>query len=230
MKNLRIKHLLSGCILFGLLFFFGTFSAHSEETAKKFLIPPSIQGASPSGPKLIKVAPFKPGEEIPDWVARWELARVLSYAKRYDESITEYEKVLKEKPDLTEAKLEMAKVLFWKGDQKSAIQILQQVPPKDMTGDTKVLMADLLVAQKDYAKAAPLYKAHLDSHPKDQAARLKLAEMLSWQKKYDESLNEYRKILKALPDDIQVRRRYAFVLIWAGKHSEAASELKKTLN
>jgi len=98
--------------------FFGTFSAHSEETAKKFLIPPSIQGASPSGPKLIKVAPVKPGEEIPDWVARWELARVLSYAKRYDESITEYEKVLKEKPDLTEAKLEMAKVLFWKGDQK----------------------------------------------------------------------------------------------------------------
>ena len=230
MKNLRIKHLLSGCISLGLLFFFGTFSAHSEETSEKFLIPPSIQGASPSKPKLIEVAPVKPGEEIPDWVARWELARVLSYVKRYDESIAEYGKLLKEKPGLMEAKVEMAKVLFWKGDQKAAVQILEQIPPKDMKGDTKVLMADLLVAHKDYAKAEPLYKAYLDSHPEDQAVRLKLAEMLSWQKKYDASLREYRKILKARPDDIQVRRRYAFVLIWSGKHSEAASELKKTLN
>ena len=176
------------------------------------------------------MVPVKPGEEIPEWVARWELARVLSYVKRYDESIAEYGKLLKEKSGLMEAKVEMAKVLFWKGDQKAAVQILEQIPPKDMKGDTKVLMADLLVAHKDYAKAEPLYKAYLDSQPEDQAVRLKLAEMLSWQKKYDASLREYRKILKARPDDIQVRRRYAFVLIWSGKHSEAASELKKTLN
>lgn len=230
MKNLRIKHLLSGCISLGLLFLFGISSAHSEEKAKKFLIPPSIQDASPSKPKLIKVAPVKPGEEIPDWVARWELARVLSYVKRYDESITEYEKLLKEKPDLVDAKVELAKVLFWKGDGKTAIHMLEQIPAKNITGDTKVLMADLYMTQKNYRKAEPLYRGHLDGHPDDHTVRLKLAEMLSWQKEYDASLAEYRKILKARPNDIQVRRRYAFVLIWAGKHSEAASELKKALN
>lgn len=230
MKNLTIKCLLTAYMALCLIFFFWTSAAFSEEKAKKFSIPPSTQEASPQKQKGVKVVPVKPGEEIPDWVARWELARVLSYVKRYDESISEYKKVLKEKPGLTEAKVEMAKVLFWKGDQKAAVQILEQVPAKDMAGDTKVLMADLFVAQKDYAKAEPLYKAHLDSHPEDQAVRLKLAEMLSWQKKYDASLSEYRKILKARPDDIQVRRQYAFVLIWAGKHSEAASELKKTLD
>ena len=230
MKNLKVKRLLFACISLGFLFIFGTSSALSEEKPKKLLIPPSIQGESPSKPKLIKVAPVKPGEEIPDWVARWELAKVLSYMKRYDESVTEYEKLLKEKPDLVDAKVELANVLFWKGDDKAAIKTLEQIPPKDITGETKVLMADLFVTQKDYGKAEPLYRAHLDSHPEDQAVRLKLAEMLSWQKKYDASLTEYRKILKARPDDIQVRRRYAFVLIWAGKHSEAASELKKTLN
>lgn len=223
MKNFKIKHLLSACISLG--FLFGTSSALSEEKPKKFLIPPSIQKTSVSQPKRVK-----PGEEIPDWVARWELARVLSYAKRYDESITEYRKVLKEKPDLVDAKVELAKVFFWKGDDKAAIKTLEQIPPKNITGDTKVLMADLFVTQKDYGKAEALYRAHLDSHPEDQAVRLKFAEMLSWQKEYDASLTEYRKILKARPDDIQVRRRYAFVLIWAGKHSEAASELKKTLN
>ena len=225
MKNFKIKRLLSACISLGFLFIFGTSSALSEENPKKFLIPPSIQKTT-----LSKPARVKPGEKIPDWVARWELARVLSYAKRYDESITEYGKVLKEKPDLVEAKVELAKVLFWKGDGKTALKTLEQIPPKNITGDTKVLMADLFVTQKDYGKAAPLYRAHLASHPEDQSTRLKLAEMLSWEKEYDASLTEYRKILKARPDDIQVRRRYAFVLIWAGKHSEAASELKKTLN
>ncbi|MBW2708362.1 MAG: tetratricopeptide repeat protein [Deltaproteobacteria bacterium] len=223
MKKINIKRLLSAGILVG--FLFGTSSAHSEETTQNLIIPPSIQKTTPSKPNRVK-----PGEEIPNWVARWELARVLSYAKRYDESIIEYGKVLKEKPGLVEAKVEMAKVLFWKGDQKAAVRILEQIPTKDMAGDTQVLMADLLVAQKNYAKAEPLYKAYLAAHPEDQATRLKLAEMLSWQKKYDASLAEYRKILKARPDDVQVRRRYAFVLIWAGKHSEAASELKKTLN
>jgi len=163
-------------------------------------------------------------------VARWELARVLSYAKRYDESITEYGKVLKEKPDLMDAKVELAKVLFWNGDGNTAIQMLEQIPPKNITGETRVFMADLCMTQKNYGKAEPLYRGHLESHPDDHAVRLKLAEVLSWQKEYDASLTEYRKILKARPDDIQVRRRYAFVLIWAGKHSEAASELKKTLN
>jgi tetratricopeptide (TPR) repeat protein len=225
MKTFKNKRLLSLSILLGVLFLIGTSSALSEGLQKKFLIPPSIQKKSVSKAKRVET-----GEEIPNWVARLELARVLSYAKRYDESITEYEKVLKEKPGLAEVKVEMAKVLFWKGDQKAAVQILEQVPPNDMKGDTKLLMADLLVARKDYAKAEPLYKTYLQNHPEDQAVRLKLAEMLSWQKKYDASLAEYRKILKARPDDIQVRRRYAFVLIWAGKHLEAASELQKTLH
>ncbi len=230
MKSLKIQCLLFTCVSLLCVCLLGTSSVFSEETAQKFPIPSITQGTSPTETKGGRPVTVKPGEDIPDWVARWELAKVLSYVKRYDESIVEYEKVLKEKPGLTEAKIELAKVLFWKGDQKAAARILEQVPPKDITGDTKVLMADLLVAQKDYAKAEPLYKAYLESHPGDQAVRLKLAEMLSWQKKYDASLNEFRKILDARPDDIQVRRRYAFVLIWSGKHEEAAAELKKTLD
>jgi len=230
MKSSKVRCLLFACLLPAWVCLSGTPAADSEEATQKFPIPPITRVTPPPESQGLKPDQVKPGEDIPDWVARWELARVLSYVKRYDESIVEYEKVLKEKPGLTEAKIEMAKVLFWKGDQKAASHILEQVPPKDITGDTKVLMADLLVAQKAYPKAEPLYKAYLESHPEDQAVRLKLAEMLSWQKKYDASLAEFRKILEARPDDIQVRRRYAFVLIWAGKHAEAAAELKKTLD
>jgi len=229
MKKSAIKFLVSACVSLFIVFLSGNTPLFSQEKAGQPPAPPMIRDTSPASVG-VKPAQVKPGEEIPDWIARLELARVLSYVKRYDESIAEYEKVLKEKPGLTEARIEMARVLFWKGDQKAAARTLEQVPQKEITGDTKVLMADLFVAQKEYAKAEPLYKAHLDTHPEDQAVRLKLADMLSWQKKYNASLAEYRKILEARPDDVQVRRRYAFVLIWAGKHSEAAEELKKTLN
>jgi len=229
MKELIVRSVLSACVLMILFFIFAIFPAFSEEVGPKVPVPP-VTAAGPSQAQQVKPIQVEPGEEIPDWLARWELARVLSYVKRYDESIAEYQKVLKEKPGLMEARIEMAKVLFWKGDQTGASNILESVPAKDMTGDAKVLMADLFVAQKEYAKAGPLYRDYLESHPEDQAVRLKLADMLSWQKKYDASLAEYRKILKARPDDIQVRRRYAFVLIWAGKHADAAAELKKTLD
>lgn len=230
MKELKVRTVLSACMPMMIVLLFVAFPAFSEEAAQKFSVPSIPNGAPPLQSQGVKPAKVEPGEDIPDWVARWELARVLSYMKRYDESIAEYQKVLKDKPDLTEARIEMAKILFWKGDQQAAARMLEAVPAKDMTGETKVLMADLLVAQKDYVKAEPLYRSYLDNHPEDQAVRVKLADMLSWQKKYDASLAEYQKILKARPDDVQVRRRYAFVLIWAGRHAEAAAELKKTLD
>jgi thioredoxin-like negative regulator of GroEL len=230
MKNARFESLLFAyvAVLVGLAL--DASPVFPEEAGARFPVPPVTEGILPAAPKELPVVPVKPGETIPDWVARWELARVLSYTRQYDESIRQYQRLVTEKPDLVEARVEMARVLSWKGDRNEALRVLEQVPQGDVTGDARVLMADLLVAQKDYAKAEPLYRAHLEGRPGDHDVRLKLADMLSWQKKYDASLAEFRKILKALPDDVQVRRRYAFVLIWAGRHSEAASELKQTLD
>jgi tetratricopeptide (TPR) repeat protein len=168
-------------------------------------------------------------EEIAAWQARWELARVLSYLKRYDESIAEYRKVIQEKPALGEAREEMARVLFWQGKVEEALRELEGIPPGKISDATRELMADLYRSNKRYEKGEPLYLSILERSPDNHRVRLKLAEILSWAKKYDESLAEYRTILAKLPEDIQVRRKYAFVLIWAGRHAEAAQELKKTL-
>lgn len=168
-------------------------------------------------------------EEVPDWVARWELARALSYAKRYDESVAEYKKLLSERPDLLKAKAEMAKVLFWQGKNQEAASILESLETRQADDESRLLLADLYVARKAYKKAQPLYLAYLEKHPGNHVVRLKLAEMLSWDKQYGASLKEYRQLLAALPDDIQIRRKYAFVLMWTKKYDEAAAELKKTL-
>ena len=169
------------------------------------------------------------GEDVPDWVARWELARVLKQIKRYDESLVEYTRLLQEKPHLYEAKAEMAEVLFSQRRNSEAIRLLEHIPVEKRDDRATTLMADLYVTQKEYVKAESLYRTFLEKHPEDHHIRYRLAEMLSWDKRYDASLAEYRTILGAFPDDIQVRRKYALVLIWAGKAAEAVNELRQTL-
>ncbi|HNT43607.1 MAG TPA: tetratricopeptide repeat protein [Syntrophorhabdaceae bacterium] len=169
------------------------------------------------------------GQEIPDWMARWELARVLSYAGRHEESISEYRKLLGEKPDLSKARIEMAKVLFRQKKGAEALGALEGIDARQLDADSVLLMADLYRDRKSYDRAAPLYREYLEKRPGDNAARLRLAEMLSWEKQYDRSLAEYRKILAALPGDVQVRRKYAMVLMWAKRYGEAAAELRRTL-
>jgi tetratricopeptide (TPR) repeat protein len=170
-----------------------------------------------------------PSEVIPDWVARWELARCLTILKRYDEAVADYQILLKEKPELHKARLECAQALVWSDKKTEADTLLEKIDASQFSVAEQGALADLYVILKKYALAAPLYRAVLAATPEDHKTRLKLAEMLSWEKKYAESLTEYTTLLKALPEDQQIRRKYALVLIWNGQHEAAIPELRKTL-
>lgn len=171
----------------------------------------------------------KSQDEIPDWLARWELARVLSYMEKYDESIEEYVKLLEEKPKLWEARSEMATILYWSGKHEASLKELSAIPPRELPEQAQILLAELYTARKSYDEADRVYGLYLDKNPQDLTIRLKRADVLSWAKRYDDSLLEYEYILAQRPSDIQVRRKYAFVLLWADRHQEAAEELRKTL-
>ena len=171
----------------------------------------------------------KPGGEIPAWKARWELARLLAYTKRYDESVAQYLKILDEKPDLWEARAELANVLFWAGKKDQALKALDEIPLEKAGPEALLLKADLLAAAKRYDQAEKLYRDYLQAKPDDMAVRFKLAQMLSWAKKYAPALSEYEIILKKRPQDQQVRRHYAMVLNWSGQHEKAIKELEKSL-
>lgn len=169
-------------------------------------------------------------QKIPDWQARWELARVLSYAKHYKESIVEYKKLLESKPDLTAAKLELGQVLYWDGKHDESFELIQNIDQEKLDNTSLLLLADLYVVRKDYDNAEKIYRTCLNENPKNREVWCKLADMLSWQKKYEESLDIFAKLVKESPDDIQLRRKYAYVLIWDGQHEKGAEELKKTLD
>lgn len=168
-------------------------------------------------------------EEISDWQARLELARVLSYSKKYDESLREYQKLLQDKPDSMIVRIEMAKILVYQEKTEEALDQFLKIPPEHIDDKTWIMIADIYSKNKNYAEAEKIYSHYLQKFPEDDKARLKLAEILSWHKRYDESIHQYRMILRRHPEDIQVRRRYAQVLTWMGEDQEAIKEWKKTL-
>lgn len=168
-------------------------------------------------------------EDIPDWQARLELARLLSYTERYEASAGQYRKLLEQKPDLVEARLELARVLYWKGDMGEAERIFSSVPEDELSAEARLEMADIYVAREEYEPAIEIYDRHLENHPDDNKIRLKLAQVLSWNEEYGASAEVFRTILENRPDDIQVRRKYAQVLIWSEQFDKAIEELEKTL-
>jgi len=227
----KVKYL----YLFFIFIVFISFSSNSIAVENDFITNKRLSSLVPDEiamqPKINppKLETEKMGEEIPDWIARWELARILSYLKKYDESVIEYKKLIKDKPELYEAKVEMANVLLWSGDEKGSIFLLNDIPLDKLNDDGKLLIADIYAMQKKYDKAESMYREYLGDYPDKYNVRVKLAEILSWAGDLEGSIIEYEKVLKVKPDDVQVRRKYAFVLIWSSRHSEAAAELRKTL-
>jgi len=128
---------------------------------------------------------------VPDWLARWELARVLSYTRKFDESAAEYRKVLAARPDLADARRELAHVMYWSGKAAEALSELEKVPAGKLGGPSRLLLSELLAGQKRYPEADRHLREYLRNSPQDLKARLRRAELLSWMKDYPASLKEY---------------------------------------
>lgn len=178
----------------------------------------------PAGSRIIPAQ-----ETVPDWQARLELARVLSYLKRWEESFVEYRRVLEERPDDHAIRQEFGQVQFWSGLTDDAIATLESVPAAELTPEARLALADLYTARQRFDRAEALLNTHLQARPDDDIVRFKLAELLSWQKRYDESIAAYRELITRRPADVQLRRRYALVLQWSGRLNEAAVELRRSL-
>jgi thioredoxin-like negative regulator of GroEL len=168
-------------------------------------------------------------DDISDWQARLELAKLLTESGRHAEAAEQYRKILRDKPDLAQARAGLARALFWSGKPDEAAAELSKAPTASLSAEDRLLQAELHLAAGRHEEAIAALRAYLAMRPADVKARLKLADALSWRKRLDESLVEYEKVLAAAPDDQQVRRRYARVLTWAGRNDEAIRELRKSL-
>ncbi len=105
---------------------------------------------------------------------------------------------LKQQTDIkaltTQQKLEFGELAYWLKDYPFSMQLLQQVKTGDQVNEAKLLMANVLVAEKNYARAAvmfhqvqngpeqhaiPAYQLEIELHKQqaDLVAALKVADM-----------------------------------------------------
>jgi thioredoxin-like negative regulator of GroEL len=187
----------------------------------------AADSAVPSPPAT--AAP-SPSEDISDTATRLELAKVLTYDKRYAEAIEVYHQVLAAEPENLAAKIGLSEVLYWTGNSEAASATLKGVPEDKLDDKGKLMLADLFVAKKDYESAIRIFSAYVERKPDDWVVRLKLADVQSWTKRYADAIASYEAILKVHPHDRQARRKYGMVLSWAGQNEKAAEQLRQSLN
>lgn len=171
----------------------------------------------------------KATEEIGDWEARLEYARLLTNLKRYEEALAQLKILNQEKPDDPILRIEVVKILYYQKQYQKAFSIIEKIPIEKLDGKDLLLLGDLYLALEQYSRAERIYRDYLESNPEDLLAKFKLAELLSWQKQYKKSIAIYEELLREKPEDIQLRRKYALVLMWMGDDKRAAQELEKTL-
>src|ERR1700730_5043742 len=105
--------------------------------------------------------------EMSETAARLELAKVLTYDKRYAEATEVYHQVLATEPENLAAKISLSEVLYWSGNSAAAAAILKGVPEDKLDDPAKLMLADLLVAKKDYEPAIRIFIAYLGKKPDD---------------------------------------------------------------
>ncbi|MCA9665612.1 MAG: tetratricopeptide repeat protein [Myxococcales bacterium] len=132
-----------------------------------------------------------------DLAVQLKRARVLSWARRYDESVAAYRAYLRARPKDPKALLEMAAVLGWQASK----------------------------AKREHA--ALLYKRYLLDNPQDCQTRVKLGRLRYWMGQYKRAVAEFRRCLSSNPGDDELRELLAHVLAESGDLRAAKDQLEK---
>lgn len=90
--------------------------------------------------------------ELTNRDARIEYARLLRNLKRYDESLEQYQKLLAETPDDSTINVEMMEVLYYKGDHKAAMELIDKIPIDSLDDKTRITVAEIYQVSKNYPK------------------------------------------------------------------------------
>jgi tetratricopeptide (TPR) repeat protein len=119
--------------------------------------------------------------EPSDRAARSMLARLLSWDSRYDESITEYERLLSVHPESASDRAGYARVLAWSGRIEQALVEFQRALAADSTDvETRVAYARAISWIGDLPGAAKEYHRILSTHPDNGDAWLGYATVARW--------------------------------------------------
>jgi len=160
-----------------------------------------------------------------------QLARVVSWHERLEESISIYERALEVDPGNLRGRLGLAVVESWTADFRRATEIYEGILSEHPGHREATLgLARTRAWAGDTSTAAGLYQDLLRADPRDIEARNGLAQALSWQGRLDQALALYDESLAQEPDNAEALAGRARILLWQGRSPqawEAAGEAAK---
>jgi cellulose synthase/poly-beta-1,6-N-acetylglucosamine synthase-like glycosyltransferase/predicted Zn-dependent protease len=98
---------------------------------------------------------------------------------------------------------------------------LKEFEGKELDYDTRILLVNMHLRQKDYDGAVAECRKLLAHKPGDYKVQRMLADILSWKKDYKASLELLAQLATARPNDAEVPVRQAEVTLWSGAYDEA---------
>jgi tetratricopeptide (TPR) repeat protein/cellulose synthase/poly-beta-1,6-N-acetylglucosamine synthase-like glycosyltransferase len=107
---------------------------------------------------------------------------------------------------------------------------LKEFEGKELDYDTRVLLINMHLRQKDYDGAVAECRKLLERRPTDLKALRMLADILSWKKDYKGSLEVFGQLAQRAPDDAEVPVRQAEVTLWSGAYDEALQRFQELLD
>lgn len=111
-----------------------------------------------------EVAAREPGNAL----AREQLAIVLGWQNRFDESIAAWQQAIALAPQKPDYHLGLARVLYWKGEHSRALQAIEtSLRLQADNADALKLKGDVLLAQQKPAEARKAYLAAQQLDPRD---------------------------------------------------------------
>ncbi len=154
-------------------------------------------------------------------------ARVLSWAKKYGESIGLYRQWLAEHPQDQEVEMELARVLSWSRNFDASLAEYRKIllqHPND--GEAHLEMTRVLGWDKRYDDAIAELRALLKDRPNDFNALLALAQVYSYKGRWKDSIQTYDAALQIRPADRDALTGKAQVLVWSGRPAAARPMLE----
>lgn len=169
-------------------------------------------------------------EETPRWKSKWDLARKFTRQKKYDVALVLYREVLEIKPNLDDARFEMAQILRYMGKDTEAIEALEIfLESKPDRTDAMLPLAELLAAHENEKRAIKLYEQILLKEPANFSALKGLGEAYLKLKSYPEASNYLLKALSLNPRDVDLIYKMAICLDNLGKYGEAVAYYQRLI-
>jgi tetratricopeptide (TPR) repeat protein len=161
----------------------------------------------------IKQVPGESTFTVPLWKVHWEKARQSVLQKKYPEAVLDFQNALTLKPNLDEARLELAQVLVTLERWGEAIIELNAVAEhQPLNEKVQKDLADLLSRKKEYRRANERYQWLLQKDPDNLPIRLSLASNYYQINELEKALIEWRQVLIRDPQQVEARTHLAEVL------------------